>query len=46
VSSLVREPARFRAGVARLRAEWVYNVGRSGVAGAEAIAAIARESGP
>jgi YidC/Oxa1 family membrane protein insertase len=46
VRSLVREPARFRAGVARLRAEWVYNVGRSGVAGAEAIAAIARESGP
>jgi YidC/Oxa1 family membrane protein insertase len=46
VRELVRDPARFRAGIARLRAEHVYNVGRSGVAGAEAIAALARELRP
>ena len=43
VRELVRDPGRFRGNVAKLRAEWVYNVGRSGIAGAEAIAAIARE---
>jgi YidC/Oxa1 family membrane protein insertase len=46
VRELVRDPARFRADAARLRAEWVYNVGGSGIAGAEAIAAIARELAP
>lgn len=46
VRELVRDPARFRAGIARLRGEHVYNVGRSGVAGAEAIAAIAGELRP
>jgi len=46
VRELVRDPARFRAGIARLRAEHVFNVGRSGVAGAEAIAALAKELRP
>ena len=43
IRELVRDPARFRAGVARRRGDWVFNVGRSGMAGAEAIARIARE---
>lgn len=43
VRELARDPGRFRGNVARLRAEWVYNVGRSGVAGGEAIAMLARE---
>jgi len=43
VRELVRDPGRFRGNVARLRADWVYNVGRSGIAGAEAIAMLARE---
>ncbi|MGQ0383179.1 MAG: hypothetical protein ACT4UP_00630 [Gammaproteobacteria bacterium] len=43
VRKLVQDPARFRADVVRLRSDWVYHVGRSGVAGAEAIAALARE---
>ncbi|MGQ0430151.1 MAG: hypothetical protein ACT4UQ_09480 [Gammaproteobacteria bacterium] len=43
VRELARDPGRFRANVARLRSEWVYNVGRSGSAGAEAVAALARE---
>jgi YidC/Oxa1 family membrane protein insertase len=46
VRELVRDPARFRAGIARLREEWVYHVGGSGVAGAQAIAAITRELAP
>ena len=46
VRELVRDPARFRAGIARLRSEHVYNVGRSGIAGAEAIAALAGELRP
>ena len=46
VRELVRDPARFRAGIGRLRSEHVYNVGRSGIAGAEAIAAIAQELRP
>lgn len=46
VRELVADPARFRADVARLRSECVYNVGRSGVAGAEAIDAVARELAP
>ncbi len=43
IRELVRDPGRFRGSVARLRSEWVYNVGRSGIAGAEAIAQLARE---
>jgi len=43
IRELVRDPGRFRGNVAALRAEWVYNVGRSGIAGAEAIAGLARE---
>jgi YidC/Oxa1 family membrane protein insertase len=43
IRELVRDPGRFRGNVAGLRAEWVYNVGRSGIAGAEAIAGLARE---
>ncbi|MDP9199141.1 MAG: hypothetical protein M3O07_08005 [Pseudomonadota bacterium] len=46
VRELVRDPGRFRANVTSLRAGWVYNVGQSGIAGAEAIAAIARELRP
>ncbi len=46
VRELVRDPARFRANVRALREDWVYNVGVSGIAGAEAIAAIARELRP
>ncbi len=42
VRELVRDPGRFRANVAQLRDAHVFNVGRSGIAGAEAIAAIAR----
>lgn len=43
VRELVRDPGRFRANVAELRSDWVYNVGTSGVAGGEAVAALARE---
>jgi YidC/Oxa1 family membrane protein insertase len=46
VRELVQDPGRFRANVATLREDWVYNVGRSGIAGAEAIASIARELRP
>lgn len=46
VRELVRDPGRFRANVAKLRNDWVFNVGRSGIAGAEAIVAIAREIRP
>jgi len=46
VRELVRDPGRFRSNVARLRNDWVFNIGRSGIAGAEAIAAIAREIRP
>ncbi len=43
VRELVRDPARFQSGVAALRRDWVYNVGQSGIAGAEAIATLAEE---
>ena len=43
IRELVRDPGRFRGNVAKLRADWVYNVGSSGIAGAEAIAMLARE---
>jgi hypothetical protein len=43
IRDLTRDPARFRAQVAEIRAGSVYNLGRSGPAGAEAIARIARE---
>ena len=43
VRELVRDPAPFRRHVAALRQDWVYHVGRSGIAGAEAIARIAAE---
>lgn len=46
VGELVSDPARFRTGVARLRSECVYHVGRSGIAGAEAIDALAGELAP
>lgn len=42
IRGLVADPARFRANVQALRKEWVCNLGRSGPAGAEAIARIAR----
>lgn len=42
IRELVADPARFRAGVAALRNDWVYNQGTSGAAGAAAIAGIAR----
>jgi YidC/Oxa1 family membrane protein insertase len=43
IRELLRDPARFRARVAELRRDWVYNLGRSGEAGAQAVAAIAAE---
>jgi hypothetical protein len=46
VRELVRDPARFRANVQSLRERCVFNVGTSGIAGAEAIAAIAAELRP
>jgi hypothetical protein len=44
VRRLVRHPARFRQQVQALRSDWVFNLGRSGEAGGEAIARVARES--
>ena len=41
IRELVRDPERFRRDVAALRRDWMYNVGRSGEAGAQAVAAIA-----
>lgn len=43
IRELVADPARFRAGVVALRADWVYNLGSSGAAGAAAIARIAAD---
>jgi YidC/Oxa1 family membrane protein insertase len=43
IRELVADPSRFRASVATLRADWVYNLGHSGPAGAVAIARIATE---
>ncbi|MBL8199327.1 MAG: hypothetical protein JNK40_00010 [Chromatiales bacterium] len=43
IRELVADPARFRASVAALRADWVFNLGSSGPAGAVAIAGIAAE---
>ena len=43
IRELVADPARFRSEVAALRTDSVYNLGRSGAAGAEAIARIAAE---
>jgi YidC/Oxa1 family membrane protein insertase len=43
IRALVANPARFRASVAALRDDWVYNLGGSGPAGAVAIARIAAE---
>lgn len=43
IRELVRDPARFRREVAKLREESVYNLGNSGPAGAQAIARIAAE---
>ncbi|MDH4021903.1 MAG: hypothetical protein OEW88_06630 [Gammaproteobacteria bacterium] len=45
IRELVANPDRFRAAVATLRENWVYNPGNSGPAGAAAIARIAREFG-
>ena len=43
VRELLADPARFRRSVAELRAEWVYNLGSSGPAGALAIDRIAAD---
>lgn len=43
IRELVADPARFRASVAALRTDWVYNLGSSGPAGAIAIARIAAD---
>lgn len=46
IRGLVADPARFRAEVAALREEWMYNLGSSGPAGAAAVAAlVARVAG-
>ncbi len=44
IRELLADPARFQANMASLRQDWVYNLGQSGPAGAEAIARIAREA--
>ncbi len=41
IRGLVASPERFRQHVQALRSEWVFNLGRSGQAGAKALAAIA-----
>lgn len=46
IRELVADPARFRAGVAALRNDWVCNLGSSGAAGAAAIAGIAQKLRP
>jgi YidC/Oxa1 family membrane protein insertase len=43
VRALASDPAAFRSRVGALRNDWVHNLGRSGPAGAEAIASIAHE---
>jgi hypothetical protein len=43
IRELVADPARFRASVAALRTDWVYNLGSSGPAGAIAIARMAAD---
>lgn len=43
IDRLLAEPERFRADMQRLREEWIYNLGGSGRAAAEAVAAIADE---
>jgi len=43
IRRLVADPARFREHVAGLRRDWMHNLGRSGPAAAEAVAAIAAE---
>jgi YidC/Oxa1 family membrane protein insertase len=43
IRRLVRDPGQFRRDAANLRRDWMYNVGRSGEAGAQAVAAIAAE---
>ena len=43
IRELLRDPERFRSQVAALRRDWIYNLGRSGEAGARAVAAIAAE---
>ena len=43
IRDLLADPGQFRGDVRRLRAEWVYNVGASASAAADAVAAIADE---
>lgn len=43
IRELVRDPAQFRRNVSALRQDWVFNLGRSGEAGAKAVAAIVAE---
>lgn len=44
IKRLLADPAAFRANVAQLRSEWVFNLGDSAAAGARAIAELAREA--
>jgi hypothetical protein len=44
IQALLADPAAFRAGVAQLRDEWVFNLGSSSAAGARALAELARQS--
>ncbi len=44
IRELLQDPAVFRANVARLRADWVFNLGHSAEAAAASIAQLARES--
>ncbi len=43
IRGLLRDPARFQRDVAALRRDWIHNLGRSGPAGAEAVAQVAAE---
>ncbi len=43
IRELLAEPDRFRRDVAALREEWVYNLGTSSAAAADAVARIADE---
>ena len=46
IDRLCAEPERFRRRIRRVRERTIYNVGRSGIAGAEAIARLAGEEAP
>ena len=44
IHELLQNPAAFRANVAQIRNDWVFNLGNSAAAGAQAIAELARQA--